>query len=57
MSIGRAEQRVTDLPEVGPALFVFAALGHLAAEIKRVDEGVKVGAVIADLRQLDRLSL
>jgi hypothetical protein len=57
VSVGHAKERVTDLPQVAPALFVFAALGDLAPQVKGVDEGVKVGPVIADLRQGDLLPL
>ena len=57
MPVGRAKEGVTDLPQIAPALLVFAALGHLTAEVKGVDEGVKVGPVIADLGQGDLLAL
>ena len=57
MSVGGAEQRITDLPQIAPALLVLAAFGHLALEIEGVNEGVKIGAVITNLRQLDLLSL
>src|ERR1039458_2641777 len=57
MSVGCAKQRIADLAEVASALLVFAAFGHAALEIKGVNEGVKVGAIVANLRQLDLLAL
>src|SRR2546429_3370136 len=47
--IGRAEQRIADLPKIGPPLLVLAPFGQLALKIESVDEGVEVGAVITDL--------
>src|SRR5207249_10951300 len=44
--IGRAEQRIADLPKIGPPLLVLAPFGQLALKIESVDEGVEVGAVI-----------
>ena len=54
--VGAAEQGVADLAKVAPALFVLAALGQLATEVKRIDEGVEVGAVVADRRKVDLLA-
>src|SRR5256884_1879650 len=47
--IGRAEQRIADLPKIGPPLLVLAPFGQFALKIESVDEGVEVGAVITDL--------
>src|SRR5438034_8204152 len=51
----RSEQRIADLPKIGPPLLVLAPFGQLALKIESVDEGVEVGAVITD-RKSTRLN-
>ena len=57
MSVRAAKKGVTDLPEVGPSLFVLSPFGELATHVEGVDEGVEIGAVIGDGRQVDALAL
>jgi hypothetical protein len=40
---------IDDLAKVAPALLVLSSLCHLAAHVERVDERIKVGAVIVCL--------
>jgi hypothetical protein len=47
------EQGVADLPEVVTTLLVFAPFGHLAVNIKGIDERIEVGAIIAHRRKVE----
>ena len=57
LAIGGTEQGVTHLPEVVASLFVLAAGGQATAGVKRIEEGVEVGPIVADRGQVDPLAL
>lgn len=40
VSVGNAEQRVTNLPQITLSLFIHTASGDLATHIERIYEGV-----------------
>ena len=57
LAIGGTEQGVTHRPEVVASLLVLAAGGQATAGVKRIEERVEVGPVVADRGQVDPLAI
>ncbi len=57
LAVGGTEQGVTDLPEVVASLFVLAPGRQKTAGVKGIQEGVEIGAVVADRKEVDLLAI